>query len=166
MTVTATTNLITVQSTLLETYVGTHELSVRVRYNCNTGTVLELEEEDIDVDEYSFAPAAIGQTSTFSEGVYFIEVKALGGTTYTESYILYYAPTQPCKLIAYYADKGIDCLNSQPCEHNEYFWAYVFHDLLTQANTCTEFTYQKACTLYDALTAILGTTNNGDCGCN
>ncbi len=171
MTITATSTLLSITSTLLETYAdgSTHALTVRVRYNCNTGTTIEVEEEDIDTDTLELTPAAIGQSNTFSEGVYYIEVKATpnsSGTVYTDTYIWYYAPTVPCKLLAYYADKSIDCLNTQPCNHNEYFWAYVFHDLLSQANTCTEFTYSKACVVYESMSAILGTTNNGDCGCS
>lgn len=167
MTITATTNTFTVTSTLLE-LADTHTVTLRYRYNCNAGATIAVEEEDVTVDEITLTPASLGMTSVFSEGVYFIEIKAVpvSGNTQTETYILYYAPTIPCELIAYYADKGIDCLNERPCDNNEYFWAYVFHDLLLNANTCSEFTYEKTCTLWEALTAIIGTTNNGDCGCN
>lgn len=170
MTLTASSDQIVIESTVIDAFIldDTHPLTLTVTTNCGTPVVIEIAAEDLEVDDtFIVTPAMLDATITeFAQGVYRFVLKYAAPTTQTDTYNLYWAPGIECKLLDYFAAKGIDCLEKQPCGHNEHFWLFAYHYLLSRMNTCTAFTYQGACNMWTMISNILETTDDGDCGCN
>lgn len=159
---------LTIESEVIDAFIddpGT--LTIEVTYNCGTAVEAELAAEDLDGSTYVLTPEFMSQTGdAFSDGVYYVYLKHLLGDTLIEDTRVYYIGQEVnCKLIEYYADWSIDCLNSLPCDKNFYFWPFVFHYLLNRSNSCQEFTYTKACKLWTTMNTMLDETDI-DCGCH
>lgn len=144
----------------------TGSLSLKVTYNCGTPTTIAITTGDLTGSTYVLSFSSLGQSTRFQDGVYYLELSYLNDTAVSDTSIEYVSVTIPCQLINLYADKTIDCLSEKPCAENEYFWAAVFHDLLGQAGICSKFTYTNACSMWTTMNTILGTINDGDCGCS
>lgn len=171
---------ITISGNALEQYMsndpktGTLKLEV---YNCSsaspaviidlTQTIATPKTINGTVGSYNYIVtlADLNMTTVITNGVYNFKLKYVDTVSYTDTAIVYINKDIACKLINYYAGVGIKELECESCAQNEYFFPYVFDDLLQRANTCDDFTFDNACCLYDTLTTILDTVKINECGC-
>lgn len=170
---------ITISGNALEEYMGNSPKTGTLKlyiYNCSSATPII-----IDLTQTIASPKTINgttgsynyivtlsdlaMTTVITNGVYNFKLKYVDSTSYEDAAIVYINKDVACKLINYYASFGLKELECQDCSQNEYFFPYVFDDLLQRANTCDDFTFDNACCLYDTLTMILDNTKINQCGC-
>lgn len=171
---------ITISGNALEQYMsnspktGTLKLEV---YNCSsaspaviidlTQTIATPKTINGTVGSYNYIVTLsdLNMTTVITNGVYNFKLKYVDTTSYEDTSIVYINKDIACKLINYYADFGLKDCELKKCSENEYFFPYMFDDLLQRANSCNDFTFDNACMLYNTMITLLDTTKLNDCGC-
>ena len=140
-------------------------LSLVVYPTCESpGITIPILVGGLSAGTYVLNSSALGM-SVFAEGPYRFVFKFINGSTVLiEDKIFLIYKDILCKIIKYYADKNITCLEESPCQDNVILWPYIHFDLLKQVHLCSIVCHAEACSMWKMLSDLVGKTV--DCGCH
>lgn len=172
MTSTHTCEEIVVSSDILAdfTTLSTNTLALLVKYNCGTAQTLEIVFNDIVDGSFSFGPSDIGQTDTFSDGVYSLTlVSTEEDSSYAQEFnCIYMDCITSCKIVnatesikSKYKIANFTDFNriTDPLLKKEVFnimYMLQLHTALQFVGSCTACTCDNGCELWCTLSKLLG----------
>jgi hypothetical protein len=168
-TINQSNNQIVITSDLISAYIDiittvppgvpSYTLTLTVTYNDSIPVVINLTSANLSTitDSYILTPSALGQETTFSEGIYKLELVKSDNNS-KESLCIPIITTLKCRVMEYVA-KLIK-------EDKELDYILLLLELLYKSNECADCNCEDALIIYNHILEILNTdTILEDCGC-
>lgn len=131
----------------------------------STGITVEIQTGDLEVDNtYILNSSELGMSEKFDEGAYRFFFKFIGNDeVVTEDKLYFIHHDIDCKLVKFYGNQNIDCLDVN-CFEDFIIWPYIFFDLLKSIDRCSGICHKEGCSMWENLKDKVDQTVS--CGCD